>query len=658
MIIDFDELARLAWLQFGQVTLSIGVIALAVRLVGRKRPHLCYALWMIVIVKCLTPPVLSSPTGIFCWAQPCAIVTGVVPDPPRPRESDSSTTIAISRRPETSPRASQQLQLARWQRRERRALDLALFSWLGGMVISAGIVSVMHIACRWVIRSSGHAGDANLSATVSELARRLGLRRPLRVWVTARPFGPAVFGLIQPTLVLSKPLLGALAPDQIEPILAHELIHIRRGDIAAGFVQTLAQVVWWFHPCVWWANRAAVRQREQCCDLESVASLGCAPADYARGLLRILELRQQLRPLLTLPGVRPLDLTRNRLEQIMASGARTPARTTRGQWLILTAVAIVMVPGASLPAQPRQPVVTDEAGSSVLDRYDVSNPQPGTPSMNMELEKLQGTWRMVSLEVDGKPIPGGAVTGARMVVEGNRFTTSGMGATYSGTLKIGPDQTPKTLDLEFEEGPEQGNTSLAIYEVESNSWKICLTLTGNTRPTAFATAPGSGCALELLEREVDAELRDPLPKEIDTPAVKAREQGSSTAGAQAGEKDLDQLQGEWTAVSLVLSGQALPDDFLRGSTRLVKGNETTVTIGGQVMVKATFTIDPSRVPRAIDYTLAAGPDAGKMQRGIYEFDGEVVRICFSSPGTARPTEFGSNPGDGRTFGVWKKTRKK
>jgi uncharacterized protein (TIGR03067 family) len=105
-----------------------------------------------------------------------------------------------------------------------------------------------------------------------------------------------------------------------------------------------------------------------------------------------------------------------------------------------------------------------------------------------------------------------------------------------------------------------------------------------------------------------------------------------------------------------LNGQALPEDFLRGSSRVVKGNETTVTVGGQVQVKATFTVDQTQTPWAIDYMLIAGPDAGKMQHGIYEFEGELARICFSSPEKDRPTEFASKPGDGRTFGVWRRVR--
>ena len=53
----------------------------------------------------------------------------------------------------------------------------------------------------------------------------------------------------------------------------------------------------------------------------------------------------------------------------------------------------------------------------------------------------------------------------------------------------------------FDVGPEKGNTSLGIYEIENDTWKICLTTRGNNRPKKFATEPGTGHACEVLKRE-------------------------------------------------------------------------------------------------------------------------------------------------------------
>src|SRR5262249_49853447 len=133
---------------------------------------------------------------------------------------------------------------------------------------------------------------------------------------------------------------------------------------------------------------------------------------------------------------------------------------------------------------------------------------------NPAIEKLQGTWRLVTLEVEGMPVGPEALKGSRIVVKGDTFTAIGMGAIYGGVLKVDESHTPKTLDMVFTEGPEKGNTSLAIYEVDGDHWKICLGLTNKTRPERFVSAPGSGHALETLEREADAPVPGTLKTEV------------------------------------------------------------------------------------------------------------------------------------------------
>ncbi len=83
-----EAIVQLAWTQLWQVTLVAMIVAIVVRLACRRRPHLAYVLWLVVLVKCLTPPLWSSPTSLFSWAQASpAAVTQTVNGP--------LTTVAI-----------------------------------------------------------------------------------------------------------------------------------------------------------------------------------------------------------------------------------------------------------------------------------------------------------------------------------------------------------------------------------------------------------------------------------------------------------------------------------------------------------------------------------------------------------------------------------
>src|SRR5438067_9171714 len=122
--------------------------------------------------------------------------------------------------------------------------------------------------------------------------------------------------------------------------------------------------------------------------------------------------------------------------------------------------------------------------------------------MTTDVEHLQGTWQVVDLETEGQRMDPAVVAGARIIVRGDRFISLGMGATFEGRFEIDPTAVPRRLDMVFEAGPEQGATNQAIYELDGDTWRLCIGTRGG-RPTAFSAQPGSGWALETLRRTAD-----------------------------------------------------------------------------------------------------------------------------------------------------------
>lgn len=130
------------------------------------------------------------------------------------------------------------------------------------------------------------------------------------------------------------------------------------------------------------------------------------------------------------------------------------------------------------------------------------------------------------------------------------------------------------------------------------------------------------------------------------------------ADSDSVKKEMALLEGEWAMVSGEIDRQPLPEQFLKGARRVARDGETTVTINGQLFMKARFKVDPDKKPRTIDYTMTGGPSTGKTQLGIYDLDGDTVKFCFASPGQARPSEFATRDGSGLTLSVWKRVKKK
>jgi uncharacterized protein (TIGR03067 family) len=120
-------------------------------------------------------------------------------------------------------------------------------------------------------------------------------------------------------------------------------------------------------------------------------------------------------------------------------------------------------------------------------------------------------------------------------------------------------------------------------------------------------------------------------------------------------KELEKWQGTWTLVGAEEKGQKLSDDQLKQVpvTLIVKDDKFTIKFGEQSM-EGTFKIDPAKKPKAYD---AKGTDAeGKTHesKGIYEIEGDMLKVCFVSADKERPKEFKADAGSDSLIHTYKK----
>ncbi len=367
--LSLDRIAELSVVQLWQVTALVTLVWLFTRLCCRHRPHLAYLLWMLVLVKCLAPPIAASRLSPFSWAM-AERLERVAAAKPAPMQIATTADLTATETPtatadltltSVTPAPPAETWTFRWL-----LVAGALTIWALGSLVLALIVIAKWIALRRVVRTS-QAPSAALATQLAAIASRLNLRRPVRIVVTDEPLGPLVFGVLRPTIVL--PAAAIASPDDtasasadLEPVLAHELVHVRRGDTAASLLQTLAQVLWWFHPLVWWANREVRRQRERACDEEVVAGLDCSPTRYARSLLAALEAAPHRRSAWAPAGVPMLSFTGQRLAHLVRESAHFRRRTPVGYWIVALLLLAMLLPGAglSLEAPPEANGEVDE----------------------------------------------------------------------------------------------------------------------------------------------------------------------------------------------------------------------------------------------------------------------------------------------------------
>lgn len=421
-----EAIVRLAWTQLWQVTVLAALVAIVVRLACRQRPHLAYVLWLVVLVKCLTPPLWSSPTSVFSWAQtsPAAVAQAANEQVDASLAADRSVRISanevaapaiepISQASQAAehhePAAAPKTKLANGPRAvvtPRHLFLLALVVWTAGAVAYlAWALGAIAYCARRVARHR-LPDDAALAAQTADLARRLGVRRPVRLAIVDGPIGPLTYGWLRPLLVVPAELASKPA-SELEPILAHELIHVRRGDAFVGLLQVVSQALWWFHPLAWLMNRGLCAERERCCDEEVIASLGYEPTQYGRGLLNVLKLKRQWTLPAAVPGIRPFEVTRRRLEYLVSQSGMLRKRMPRRYWLGLLLALAIVLPGAGLIRQQRNVVAQPPA---------VTKDKTASTEKAAETATVTDGWSVIGRVVDHRGQP---VADAEVVLLGN-----------------------------------------------------------------------------------------------------------------------------------------------------------------------------------------------------------------------------------------------
>jgi hypothetical protein len=117
----------------------------------------------------------------------------------------------------------------------------------------------------------------------------------------------------------------------------------------------VVEAIFWFNPLVWWIGSRMLEERELACD-EEVLRMGCEPADYVEGILKVCRLCTES-PLPCISGVTGADV-KKRLRDILAgsiahelNSGKTMALATIGLAALAVPVLIGMLDATVIRAQ-------------------------------------------------------------------------------------------------------------------------------------------------------------------------------------------------------------------------------------------------------------------------------------------------------------------
>lgn len=104
--------------------------------------------------------------------------------------------------------------------------------------------------------------------------------------------------------------------------------------------------------------------------------------------------------------------------------------------------------------------------------------------------------------------------------------------------------------------------------------------------------------------------------------------------------DREHLQGTWKVKSVHgIASDQVKEEFQE--LRLTFEKDHVVAHWGDHSAEATYTLDATKNPSAVDFTVTKGPKEvqGKLFRAIYVLEGKTLRMAWRKAGEDRPTEF-------------------
>ncbi|GAB3941865.1 hypothetical protein GCM10028805_05710 [Spirosoma harenae] len=240
------------------------------------------------------------------------------------------------------------VQTVPWHQQAQQFLEAHLSQFVLVYLIGVGLFG-LRLAGGWIYlqrlsQTATQPATKGWAQLTNRLRSDLAIRTLVRVRESARIAVPMVVGMMKPVLLLPIGLSTHLSMREIEAVLAHELAHIKRHDYAVNLLQSVVEVLYFFHPALWWLSARVREEREHCCDDLAVEVCGGDGRILAQALARIEELRliqQQEAPSLAMAFASKRQHLLHRVRRVL--GVQTRPFISNGSLAGLTLVTILLM---------------------------------------------------------------------------------------------------------------------------------------------------------------------------------------------------------------------------------------------------------------------------------------------------------------------------
>lgn len=195
--------------------------------------------------------------------------------------------------------------------------------------------------------------------TLKQLA---GIQRPIKVRLSQLVESPITYQFFRPIILLPVSLFTHLSDEQIEVLILHELAHIKRNDYLVNLLQSIIEVLFFYHPLIWWMSKQVRLEREHCCD-DRVMNLRYNPMLYAQTLTQIQGQHYSFKTKLAMSATGNKGDFSKRIFRLFQQ--KEPYATLRNS---VAALLLLVLSGAMMAFYPKQasPIISSESTSVIV----------------------------------------------------------------------------------------------------------------------------------------------------------------------------------------------------------------------------------------------------------------------------------------------------
>lgn len=281
-----DLLLRVLTLSAACSAVLLPLLLLARRIRHRYAARTLYVLFLLLALRLVLPVQLSWFAPAVTVEVPSYSISAPV-QRPAPVQNMTPPEQNPSGQASQSPAQSlpQQVQTAPEPEPVTiRSTQLLSILWLAGAAVFLALHCVSYLLARRRLLRAALPPTPEQADRCSALRQALDIRRPVGLMRSSAVRSPMMLGLVRPVILLPD---RDLTISELDLTLRHELLHLKRRDVAYKAVMLLANAVHWFNPLVWWMAREAGRNLELCCDEAVIRSLnGGGRRAYGQVLLQ------------------------------------------------------------------------------------------------------------------------------------------------------------------------------------------------------------------------------------------------------------------------------------------------------------------------------------------------------------------------------------